>query len=115
MTQPPATAESTRAETNSLFREVIDTLESYGWQRLRVDTLAPPGSDPNDRNRWTVRHQYVGGTWELHYERDATWDRFRTVASVSPRLLRLTVGRALPSIDQALRQLFGDDYHRYFG
>jgi hypothetical protein len=95
------------ADARARFQEVLATLRAAGFENLRVDTLAHP-VDAGVRRRPTVRHQYAGGEFELHFEPDQTTDRHER------RTVRIRVNHELPTVKQAVSELFGDRLQDYF-
>lgn len=101
----------TREDAKRLFDAVIEVLRDHGWKQHRVDTLVHDANE-GKRDRWTVRHQYVHGEWELHYEQDRNYVPAARRVSRTVRI-RATNGR-LPSINEVLSELFGTDVRLYF-
>ena len=86
------------------FSEAIAVLRTDGWDNLRVDTLVHPlDADEPMNERYTIRHHYSGGEWDLYYEHP----RFVT------RRVRIRLGRELPTVGQMMSELYGTRLHLY--
>lgn len=90
------------------FEEILECLESAGWIKYRVDTYVRP---EHAREGMTVRHHYDHGTWELWFEKDRYWFPQQAPTSVRRALIRLD--RPLPTVREALSQLFGRQFVLY--
>jgi len=102
----PVVTKITHAEGYARFQEVLAALQADGWTRLRIDTYHKLSDGaPNPRKRWTVRHCYDHGTWELHFEPDRYWSK---AADPNARRARIRTDRELPTVQAVLAELFGD-------
>lgn len=104
----------THAQGLALFDAVIVELEHGGWVRGRVDTLNHPTHNPEPlADRFTIRHHYDHGVWELYFEPDRYWTK---VPHPDSRTARIRIDRPgpLPTAHAVIADLLGPRTGRYF-
>lgn len=102
----------THTQGLALFDQVIAALTERGWERLRIDTLVFPDDDPDQKNRWTVRHRYDHGTWWLYFEPDAYWARGQA-PHPDARVARIDLDKTGQTAPAILSELFGPELRHY--
>lgn len=81
----------------ALFDSFLDHLRGGGWTPRRLDTYV------NDRRpRWTVKHQFASGIWEIHLDRDLGQGVERTTVTIS------RYRDELPTVATLFDRLFGE-------
>ena len=112
MATPPALP--THDEGYQRFQEVLDALKLAGWERLRIDTYQHPLDAEQPRHqRWTVRHHYNHGTWELHFEPDQYWNP-GGIRHPETLVAKIRLDRPLATVTDVICDLFGGRVGRYF-
>lgn len=108
--------EPTHEQGLAVFNEVIQRLQGAGFERLRVDTLQhyTDAGLKERTDRWTVRHHYTQGVWELHYEPDQTWSPVSKGKHPLARMVRIRLDKKLPTTVEVIMELFGPAVGRYF-